>query len=163
MKNFLKNQVNKTVLLLIDSQTAVAYINNRGGTISAQAMILAKNLWMWSIERGLTLQAQYLPGVENVRADRESRVMRDRSDWMLSPTIFQRILMRFPALEIDLFTSRLSFQLTRFFSWRPDPLAEGTDAFVQDWEGLKAYANPPWSLIGGVLTKTEDQRQTWYS
>ena len=80
------------MLLLIDNQTAVAYINNLGGTISAQAMVLARTLWMWSLERGITLQEQYLPGEENVTADRESRVMRDRSDWMLNPAIFQRVL-----------------------------------------------------------------------
>ena len=69
--------------------------------------------------------------------------MRDRSDWMLNPTLFQRIRRRFPELEIDLFASRLSFQLPRFFSWRPDPLAEATDAFLQDWKGLCAYAMEP--------------------
>ena len=92
VKSFVKDQQNKVVLLLIDNQTAVAYINNLGGTISAQAKVLARTLWMWSLERGITLQAQYLPGEENVRADQESRVMRDHSDWMLNPAIFQRVL-----------------------------------------------------------------------
>ena len=27
------------------------------------------------------------------------------------------------------FASRLTFQIPRFFSWRPDPLAEAVDAF----------------------------------
>ena len=66
VKTFLKSEVNKTVLLLIDNQTAVAYINNLGRTISAQAMILENNLWTWSQGRGLTLQEQYLPGMENL-------------------------------------------------------------------------------------------------
>ena len=82
--------------------------------------------------------------------------MRDHSNLMqLSPANSKA---RFPALEIDLFVSRLSFQLPRSFSWIPDPLVKGTNAFVQDREGLKAYANPPWSLKGRVLTKTEDER-----
>ena len=36
-------------------------------------------------------------------------------------------------------------ELERFFSWRPDPDAEGLDAFNQDWTSLKGkgYANPP--------------------
>ena len=45
-------------------------------------------------------------------------------------------------METDLFASHLSFQLPHFFNWRPDPLTEGTDAFVQYWKGLKAYENP---------------------
>lgn len=35
---------------------------------------IAKDLWMWCLERNITVKAQYLPGVENVRADMESRV-----------------------------------------------------------------------------------------
>ena len=157
VKAFLKDQVNKRVLLLLDNQTAVAYINNLGGTVSAQATILARELWMWCLERDILLTAQHLPGKENIRADTESRVMKDRSDWMLKPSIFQRVLDRFPYLEIDLFASRLTFQLPRFFSWRPDPLAEATDAFLQDWRDVKGYANPPWNLIGRVLAKIEEQ------
>ena len=110
-----------------------------------------------SIKRGIFLTAQHLPGEENIRADTESRVMRDRSDWMLNPSIFQQILRRFRGLEIDLFASRLSSQLQRFFSWRPDLSAVATDAFLQDWKELRAYANPPWNLIGRVLSKVEEQ------
>lgn len=39
----------------------------------------------------MTLVAQHLPGKENVTADEESRVMKDRSDWMLNPGIFKKI------------------------------------------------------------------------
>ena len=157
VKSFLKDHVNKCVLVLIDNRTAVAYINNLGGTASPQATLLARNLWMWFLERGILLSAQYLPGEENVRADAESREMRDRSDWKLSPSIFRKIQGHFPDLSIDLFASRLTFQLPRFFSWRPDPLAEATDAFLQDWRGEKAFANPPWNLVGRVLMKVEEQ------
>ena len=68
---FLKGQVNKHVLLLIDNQTAVAHINNLGGTVSTQATNLARKLWMWCFERGIFPSAQYLPGEENTRADTE--------------------------------------------------------------------------------------------
>uniref|UniRef100_A0A1X7THM9 Uncharacterized protein n=1 Tax=Amphimedon queenslandica TaxID=400682 RepID=A0A1X7THM9_AMPQE len=54
---------------------------------------------------------------------------------------------KFPCLEINLFATRLSHQLPRFYSWRPDPLAEATDAFLQDWRPVRGYANPPWNLI----------------
>ena len=33
-----------------------------------------------------------------------------------------------------------------FFPFR-DPMAAGTDAFLQSWDGLQAYAFPPWSVI----------------
>jgi hypothetical protein len=157
VKTFLKGMHGKRVLLLLDNTTAVAYINNMGGTVSAQVTLIARDLWMWCLERDILLSAQHLPGVENTTADRESRKMRDRSDWMIDPSIFSQIQNHFPGLEIDLFASRLTTQLPRFFSWRPDPLAERTDAFLQDWTGLKAYANPPWNLVGRVLLKVEEQ------
>ena len=79
VKTFLKYQENKRVLLLLDNQTAVAYINNLGGTVSAHATELPRNLWMWCLWREILLTAQHLPGKENVKADMESRVMRDCS------------------------------------------------------------------------------------
>ena len=73
------------------------------------------------------------------------------------PLVFQSILDHFPFLEVGLFATRLTFQLPSFLMWRPDPLAEATDAFFQDWRDLKAYANPPWNLIGKVVSKVEEQ------
>ena len=157
VKTFLKNQENKHVLLLLDNTTAVAYVNNLGGTVSAQATKLARELWMWCLERQIHLTAQHLPGKDNVRADTESRQMKDRSDWMLNPSIFHSIVGTFPYLEVDLFATRLTSQLPRFFSWRPDPLAEATDAFLQDWSRIQGYANPPWNLVGRVLAKVQNQ------
>ena len=157
MKTFLKYQENKRVLLLLDNQTAVAFINNLGGTVSAHATELARNLWMWCLRREILLMAQHLPGKENVKADMELRVMRDRSDWMLNLLVFQWILRHFPYLEINLFTMQLTHQLPRFYSWRPDRVAEATDAFLQDWSVVRGFANPPWNLIGRVLTKVEYQ------
>jgi len=44
-------------------------------------------------------------------------------------------------LEIDLFASRLTKQLPRFYSWRPDLEAENTDVFTQDWSKVRSFAN----------------------
>ena len=60
-------------------------------------------------------------------------------------------------LEIDLFASRLTRQLPRFYSWRPDPEAEATDAFLQDWAKVRGFANPPWCLIHRCLTKVKTE------
>ena len=157
VKTFLKGQTDKQVLLRMDNSTAVAYINNLGGTVSPKVTTLARDLWMWCLVRNIWLTAQHLPGAENVVADTESRWMKDRSDWRLKPVVFQQIQEIFPNLNVDLFVSRLTAQLPRFFSWRLVPQAEATDAFLQDWAGLFGYANPPWNLVGRVLTKVEEQ------
>ena len=92
LKTFLKNKVGVSVLLKIDNTTAVAYINNQGGTVSKELIALTKDLWMWCLERNIHIQAQHLPGVMNQVADRESRTMRDKSDWNLDRASFLRIL-----------------------------------------------------------------------
>ena len=38
--------------------------------------------------------------------------------------------------------SRLTKQLPRYYGWRPDPKAEATDAFLQNWAQAKGFANP---------------------
>ena len=128
-QTFLKGRTGLSVLLQMDNTTAVAYVNNLGGTVSPQLTTLAKTLWMWALQRDITLTAQHIPGVSNIVADTESRTVRDRTDWKLSPEIFSQINQIFGPLEVDLFASRLTHQLPCYFSWRLDPLAEATDAF----------------------------------
>ena len=142
----------------MDNQTAVAYVNNMGGTVFTQATLIARELWMWYLQRDISLSAQYLPGKDNTIADQESREMKDRSDWLLNREVFRKILCHFPHLNMDLFASRLTYQLPRFFSWRPDPVAEATDSFQQNWKSLSGYANPPWNLVGRVLAMVENQQ-----
>jgi len=129
----------------MDSTTAVAYVNKLGGTVSPRLISIVRELWLWCMNRDTILVAEHLPGVLNVIADKKSRVMRDCSDWMLNPRIFYKINQRWGPLEVDLFASRLTTQLQRFFSWRPDPEAKALDAFIQDWSSIqgKGYANPP--------------------
>ena len=45
VKTFLKDASGISVLLQLDNATAVAYINNMGGTVSSQLTTLAKELW----------------------------------------------------------------------------------------------------------------------
>ena len=147
-QTFLKGRTGLSVLLQMDNTTAVAYINNLGGTVSPQLTTLAKTLWMWALQRDITLTAQHIPGVSNIVADTESRTVRDRTDWKLSPEIFSQINQIFGPLEVDLFASRLTHQLPRYFSWRPDPLAEATDAFRQDWRPRTGYPTHLGALWG---------------
>ena len=60
-------------------------------TISPELNHLAKDLWLWCLERDISLTAQHLPGIQNTIADEESRVMKDRSDWKLCPAVFRNL------------------------------------------------------------------------
>ena len=140
LQTFTKESRNITVLLCLDNTTAVSYINNLWGTVSKELLRLARALWMLCLERNIHLTAQHLPGRENIAADQESRSITDKSDWKLSERIFQKIDYQFGPLEVDLFASRLSAQLPTFFSWRPDPLSQSTDAFLHDWGRSKGQS-----------------------
>ncbi len=150
VQTFLKHHSNVSMKLLLDNTTAVAYINNQGGTLSPSLVSLTLDLWKWCLQRNILISAEYLPGISNVQADRESRTFVDLSDWRLQP---QLILPFLKDREIDLFASRLTHQLQRYVSWRPDPYAVATDAFSIDWGQLKAYAFSPFNLIPRTLMK----------
>ena len=84
--------------------------------------------------------------------------MKDRCDWMINPKIFQQLQQSLGPLQIDLFASRLTKQLPRYYSWRPDPEAEATDAFTQNWAQARGFANPPWCLISRCLNQIKQQQ-----
>ena len=54
---------------------------------------------------------------------------------------------------MDLFASYWNTQLERFMSWRPQPEAWGINAFNINWNDLRGYAFPPFTLIPRCLAK----------
>ena len=128
--------------LKMDNVTALTYINKFGGTASQELNRLTKDIWLWCLDRRITLHASHLAGVLNTVADKELWRMKDRTDWKLFPQIFSRINRRTGPLQVDLFASRLTHQLPDYISWKPDPGAMATDAFTVNWSVFRGYANP---------------------
>lgn len=153
LKAFCHKFKNKHIQIFIDNTTAVAYVNNMGGSHSMICDDIAKEIWLWCIERDIWLSAVHLPGSVNVEADKASRVFDDNTEWQLRPDLFQLIIDKLITPEIDLFASRLNNQIARYVSWHPDPGAVAVDAFSVDWSTEIIYAFPPFSLIGKVLQK----------
>ena len=164
--------------LQIDNMTALSYLlkmGGGGGTHSMQLLALAKEIWDYLLSRQITITAEYIPSHLNVIADRESREIQDRSEWKLSPVIFQRVCRVLGTPDIDLFTSRTSHQVPAYMAWKPDPGSIATDALQQSWSNHFPYAFPPFCLIGRVLAKLKKEKvrlllvtptwqtQTWYS
>ena len=131
----------------------VLHQSYRGNLLSNSQCNSLEHMELVPIERHLHLSAEYLPGVESQIADAESRHLEDRCDWMFHPQVFEQINSLMGPLDVDLFASRLTHQLPKFFSWKPDLEAEATDAFTQSWSQIYGYANPPWCLILTALTK----------
>ena len=61
-------------------------------------------------------------------------------------------MRRWPA-TIDLFATSINYRLQVYFAPLKDPMSAGTDAFLQSWNGLQAYAFPPFSLVRQVINK----------
>ena len=160
LKAFLKYQQGVSVLILSDNQSVVAHINKLGGTRSQDLIALTKRIWKWCLDRNIQMIAQHIPGNLNITADFLSRYVRDRTDWILNPDIFAALNRTWGPLQVDLFASRFSAQLQRFFSWRADPDAEATDAFSQCWSQILGFAHPPWCLVSRVLHKAQIERAT---
>ena len=161
VKAFTKDKENIQIHLQMDNRTAVFYVNRMGGTQSPVMCGLAIQLWQWCLERNLSLSAEYLPGVDNCVADRESRMIQSSAEWQLHKGTFQQIMATFGKCAVDLFASRLNAQLELFVSWRPDPNAIRTDALQLQWDKWIAYAFPPFCLIGRCLRKSERRRHHW--
>ena len=64
LKAFCKNKTRLHVLLKLDNTTAVAYINKKGGTISASCNKLAKDIWNWAKGQDIWIIASHVPGVK---------------------------------------------------------------------------------------------------
>jgi hypothetical protein len=155
-KNLISNH---QILLQMDNTTAVSYVNKMGGRVSLLSQ-LAETLWDWCLQQNIQLQAQYLPGELNKVADYLSRKGAEHQDWMLNPMIFQQLNHLWGPHQVDLFASRLNHQIPIFYSWHPEPGTTAVDAFLQPWQNIRGWANPPFSLIGRVLEKVRKDKCT---
>lgn len=154
LKSFFDKESNLHIGIKSDSVTAIAFVNDQGGMSSSLLNKLAIDIWNWCFKRNLFITAQFIPGIENVSADKMSRNFSDSKEWQLKPDIFIRICNHFCIKpDIDLFASRLNHQLPVFVSWSYDPQASNTDAFTIPWSLYKPYIFPPYNLIGKIVQK----------
>ncbi|CAG2245706.1 unnamed protein product [Mytilus edulis] len=71
------------VKVLTDNTTAVAYINNIGGSKSLDCNEISRSLWLLCIENGIWLSCTHIPGKLNTEADKKSRIFNDQTEWKL--------------------------------------------------------------------------------
>ena len=139
--------------VFFDNTTAVAYLRKEGGTRSPLLNSLAQEILCWTESLSIRLAPQFLPGSNNVLADPLSRPHQlPHSEWSLNMTVFQSLRKLWP-VQIDLFATSENRRCSIYFSPFHDPMSAGTDAFLQSWNGLQAYAFPPVAIIPRVLAK----------
>ena len=141
----------RTVAVFCDNTTAVAYLRKAGGTRSPLLNTLAQEILRWTESLSIRLAPQFLPGSNNVLADALSRPHQlPHTEWSLHMTVFLSLRRLWP-VQIVLFATSANHRCSIYFSHFRDPMSAGTDAFLQSWEGLQAYAFPPVAIIPRVL------------
>ena len=147
-----------SVALFCDNTTTVAYLRRSGGTFSATLNATAREILLWAENRRIRLLPQFIMGSSNVTADALSRPNQViGSEWTLHQEVVDQLVHKWPAV-IDLFATSLTARLPVYFSPASDPRAAGTDALLQSWDDLQAYAFPPIAIIRRVLLKLRSSK-----
>ena len=156
LKAFCKNSNNIHVQVFMDNTTSCSYITKFGGR-SEELNTIARDIWFWCLERTIHLSVAHVPGVDNNEADQESRKVNDDTEWSLTTKVFDAIKSLHPEMSVDLFASRTNHKIARYVSRRPDPEAYAIDAFTMTWSNEVFYMFPPFSLIGRILQKVQEE------
>ena len=141
------------ILLRTDNTTVMAYIRNQGGRHRALTD-MAVQMWEMATNKGCLLDAVHVPGVYN-QSDVLSR--RFVAEWKLRRQTFLSITRSLGPCTLDLFASAQTKQLPRYVTWRFDPQAAGTDAFLIPWAKERLWAFPPVALIGRLLRRLMEE------
>jgi len=146
------------LLVLCDNRCALAYVRDAGGrfrSVRKHVNPLARHL----ARTGADISTRHVPGLEQEEAasgpDKLSR-RHHTDDWRCSDATVELIIHHFGAIDLDMMATRASTRARRFWSLRPDPLAERVDALVQSWTQSTHehwFACPPFNMVAPTLEK----------
>ena len=150
----------RKVAVFCDNTTAVASLRKVGGTRSSLLHTLAQEILRWTESLSIRLAPQFLPGSNSVLAGALSCPLQlPHSEWSLNLTVFHSLRRLWP-VQIVFFATSANHRCLIYFSQFRDPMSAGTDAFLQSWEGLQAYAFPPVAIIPRVLATLRASTRT---
>ena len=160
IRGFLNVLRSQSVSFFVDNTTALSYLRNRvgGGGHSSTLNSVVQAILRFCEDNQIRLVPQFVPGHLNVLADSLSHCSQVLgSKWTLCHEALRELLRLWPA-TINLFATSFSARFPVYFSPVADPQSAGTDAMMQPWDGLQAYAFPPFSLLNRVLLKVRQSR-----
>lgn len=150
LQSFKDDLRNRSIQVLSDNVTTVAMINGMGGSVASLDTI-ARSIHIVAMEENIKLQAKYLSGTKNWRADLLSRI-ESSYEWKLHPKLFQMLDRKWGPHDVDRFASITSTQLPTYNSMFYDPFTSGVDALAQkNWSQMNNYVNAPFALLPRVL------------
>lgn len=138
------------IRLRTDSMVAL-FVMRAGSSRSPALMDEMRDLYNLCMEMDVELRIEHVFSALNEWADRLSRE-HDSTDWTLPPAAFSTLDATYGPHSIDLFASTESARCQRFYSRWMCPGSLGTNAFRYEWVGENAWANPPFHLVGAVVS-----------
>ena len=148
----------RSLTVFSDNTTVVAYINRQGGTRSPQLCLRVWSLLQWCRAHDIVLRATHVAGKDNTLADALSRGRASQGEWELASRWATWLFKRFHRPNLDLFATAENAKLPTFCSRTFHPRAWAVDALSLSWDGLDAYAFPPFTIIHRVLLKIRASR-----
>ena len=156
LQHFKTLLVSKAVVLATDNTTVVAYLQNQGGTRCHALFLLCKEFLLLCLLSHIHLVVWHIPGTFNVLADCLSRFHNPvNTEWELRQVVFDSVVLRWDRPHVDLFATSLNHKLETFVSPVPDPLSFAVDAMSLSWDGMFAYAFPPFRFL--LPSASQDQ------
>ena len=127
----------------LQGRTVAVFCDNRSPLLNT----LAQAILRWKESLSIRLAPEFLPGSDNVLADALSRPHQlPHPEWSLHMTVFLSLRGLWP-VQIVFFATSATHRCSIYFSPFRDPRSAGTDAFLQSWDGLQAYAFHPVAVI----------------
>ena len=152
LRCFCAERTSVRVRLNMDNTTAVAYANATGGTKSLSCTTVARQMWIWCMQRHIWLSAAHVRGSSSVDTDLESRGFNESTEWILQKRIFKDIANVFGCRPVCIQTQCTALDF--FVSWRPDPEASHVDAFIFTWTDKTVLSSFPVQFVGTVSAET---------
>ncbi len=142
------------VMLSTDNTTVLAYLQNQGGTKSLSLLEETTRVLLFCSRHRIILSVRHIPGRLNVRADALSRRNKPLStEWCLHPELAKKVRSLWGHPMLDLFATRDNKRMPLFVSPFEDEQAWRVDALSFPWDGVEAYAFPPFPLVAKSLEK----------
>jgi hypothetical protein len=149
-------------ILMNNRNWKVPILRSQGGTHCYKLYLLTREILLLCDHLRLHLVVRHVPGKLNVLADSLSRTLAPvNTEWELLQSVFQAITFQWGSPHVDLFATSLNYKLQVFVSPVPDPNAYAVDAMGFPWEGLFAYAFPPFRFLSAVLRKISVEQLLW--
>ena len=147
----------QTIAVFLDNTTALSYIRKQGGTKSWSLFRLVQEMILWLEKNNVNLLPQFIQGSRNSVADalsRKGQIL--ATEWILHQDVCLMLWKMWGRPMVDLFATSLTKRLPLYMAPHSDPMAIATDAMLQSWSNLDAYAFPPFAMIRQVLNKFKE-------